>query len=269
MFCPECGSRVDDAAAFCGECGMRIEVESTSIPVPGTPQFEQKEIERTLESSSTRSWLIGGVVLIAATGICLGALIYVIGNGDGESRDTANAEISNPSETAVSPPNPTDEPVTLFVERCECGGIFTIDSFETSDFGFSFSMTIENTGQAGTLVFTPSNSEVHAFNASEADEYRRLFVEDQAQLGTVGRKVFPTTAFRPNPDGSQTAFSDAISLAPGDSWRGHFSAGHTLPVRTVSILIRLNHFVFNAGTPAEEPLSWISADAQRPFIELP
>ncbi len=55
MYCPECGTRLDDDALFCPECGTKVMHEAES-PAAGTspePQREQQQPERAEQSQRT------------------------------------------------------------------------------------------------------------------------------------------------------------------------------------------------------------------------
>ena len=55
MYCPECGTRLDDDALFCPECGTKVMREAES-PAAGTspePQREQQQPERAEQPQRT------------------------------------------------------------------------------------------------------------------------------------------------------------------------------------------------------------------------
>ena len=54
MYCPECGTRLDDDALFCPECGTKVRHDAEP-PAAGTspePQREQQQPERDEPQSS-------------------------------------------------------------------------------------------------------------------------------------------------------------------------------------------------------------------------
>ena len=66
MFCPECGSRIDDEyALFCEECGTRVRDE-----VPETPEAPSAESQEAVDGKSdfdAAGDVVGGLILTNLT----------------------------------------------------------------------------------------------------------------------------------------------------------------------------------------------------------
>ena len=101
MFCNECGSRIDDDAAFCPECGHKVNNDPlpTQAPVPMSgAETPAPNLSRSPKANRKLGITLAVAAVVALVGIGVGAVLV---SQSGVSSDTQG-------EAAVEEPSPTD-----------------------------------------------------------------------------------------------------------------------------------------------------------------
>lgn len=83
MFCRQCGTELNEDAAFCGQCGAKVIraeigniVDRTDI-CADSAQISQSEISDNPQKTSTGSKLLIGIISVAVIGFCVWLLILI------------------------------------------------------------------------------------------------------------------------------------------------------------------------------------------------
>lgn len=101
MFCNECGSRIDDDAAFCPECGHKVNNDpsptQTLVPMSGA-ETPAPNLSNSPKANRKLGIALAVAAVVALVGIGVGAVLV---SQSGASSDTQG-------EAVVEAPSPTD-----------------------------------------------------------------------------------------------------------------------------------------------------------------
>ena len=158
--------------------------------------------------------------------------------------------------------------VATYNERCpRCGAQWSVKVDEYATGPDTVEVTIENTGERGTLELIMNVPVGVAFNETQATSWRQIYPEARAVRDTFDRLAplrVPRLDVRPA-QGTNVPFT----LRSGQTWRGKFDLVTDIPQGTVGLVFsfgKIRHELTPAGLAETD--DWLTWDLSRPYIGL-
>jgi hypothetical protein len=151
-----------------------------------------------------------------------------------------------------------------FSQHCpDCGGVFTIDQLQATTNGFRLRLSVENTGEHGTLNLVMDSCRIFALDSRQSDWWIRSYAWWRAQGRTAWElydKVTLVYGLRPLQEDELP-----FELHPGQSWSGLFESSRSLGEDAVALIGFPGPF---RRTKPHSFMSHMTMDGTRPFISL-